>query len=199
MPTSVIHEIVGRKIATKYNYLDNYNFYLGNIAPDAVNLNGFAESKIRWEAHIRDANLSVWKNNAIKFYNDYKDSYDESFLKGYITHLFTDIIYDEKYYDRVVIPMVKINLQGHQAHLYMLKEMDAYGINNEDYKYVTNVLKTSNNTYNIRNINNELLLGWKEKITNKELPNIKDEFIKDFIIDELTNSVLEELQNNNIL
>ena len=42
MPTTGIHEEVAYLIANKYKKLDTSNFYLGAIAPDAVNINGLA-------------------------------------------------------------------------------------------------------------------------------------------------------------
>ena len=54
MPTSLFHLNVSKKIAEKYPKYDTPNFYIGTIAPDAVNLNGFAEKSIRWAAHKRD-------------------------------------------------------------------------------------------------------------------------------------------------
>ena len=199
MPTSVIHEIVGKKLTNKYKKLDNYNFYLGNIAPDSVNINGFAPKEERWFAHLRDKDLNIWKENIIDFYNTNKDKYEESFFIGYITHIMTDIIYDELFYDKVVKPMKKINLEGHEAHLYMLDEMNAYGINNVEYNEVLNCLKKNNNYYDIRNINKKIMEEWKLKIINQVLPSIKVEFITEEIINSLEYSVEKELIKNKIL
>ncbi len=199
MPTTIIHEIVGRKIANHYKYLDNYNFYLGCTAPDSVNLDGFAPKIDRWTAHLRDADLNVWKNNIISFYKSNKENYDLSFLKGYTTHILTDIIFDEKFYERVTYPMVQINLTGHDAHKYMLEEMNAYGRNNEDYNYTINILNKSNETYSIRNISKELLYNWKQKIINQQLPDITPKFITESIVEELYEEVEKELIEYNVL
>ena len=42
MPNIFIHEKVAYNLAKENKYLDTPNFYLGVLAPDAVNLNGFA-------------------------------------------------------------------------------------------------------------------------------------------------------------
>ena len=42
MPNIIIHEKVAYNISKKYKSLANAEFYLGALAPDAVNLNGFA-------------------------------------------------------------------------------------------------------------------------------------------------------------
>ncbi|MDO4996278.1 MAG: hypothetical protein Q4E69_03790 [Bacilli bacterium] len=198
MPTSGIHEIVGRKISSKYNYLDNYDFYLGLIAPDSVNYLGFAPKEDRWNAHLRDKDLSIWKSNIINFYNDNKDNYNESFIKGYITHIMTDIVYDESFYLDVTLPMKSINKVDHEAHLYMLEEMKAYSSNN-DFIYTKEILSKSNNTYNIRNISKELLSNWKNKIINEEKVDIKPQFITNKIIEDLTTKVEEELIKYKVL
>ncbi len=199
MPTSVIHEIVAKKITTSNKMLDNYNFYLGCVAPDAVNFSGFASKEIRWKSHLRDKNLQVWKRNVLNFYIKNKNKYEESFIKGYVVHIFTDIIYDEKFYDIVVNPMKEINLVNHEAHLYMLEEMDAYGNNNLDYQYVIDKLKSLDINYQIINISKEQLNDWKNKVISKNLPTIKVKYITENIIDELTKEVIKQLIENRII
>ena len=53
MPNILVHLKVADEIAKKHEILDNPNYYLGIITPDAVNLYGFAEKPKRWAAHIR--------------------------------------------------------------------------------------------------------------------------------------------------
>ncbi len=197
MPTSVIHEIVGRKITKKYHYLDNYNFYLGIIAPDAVNKDGFAKKEDRWTAHLRDKDLKKWMDNIIFYYQENKTIYDGLFLKGYITHIITDIVYDQYLYDEVIN---KYNIPDNkQAHKHMLNQMNSYGLNNKDYQYVTAILNEKDISYNIRNIDKETLSKWKNKITNQILSKSSDLLINDEIIDKLTYLVIEELQKYKIL
>ena len=69
MPNIFIHEKVAYNIAKENKYLDTPNFYLGVMAPDAVNLNGFAPKEERWTSHLRDKKLSTWRQNIIDFYN----------------------------------------------------------------------------------------------------------------------------------
>lgn len=199
MPTSTIHEIVGKKLANKYKNLDNYNFYLGCIAPDSVNCKGFAEKEIRWNAHLRDKDLSIWKNNIITFYNQFKNKYNKEFIIGYITHIMTDIVYDEELYLKVTYPMKNIGKIEHEAHLHMLEEMKSYGNNNEDFNYVKNILSTNNNYYNIRNIDEELMSNWKNKVITETLPDIKPQFITEEIINELVDKVEKELIKYNVI
>lgn len=197
MPTTVIHEIVAKKIAQteKYSYLDNYDFYLGSIAPDAVNLEGFAEKSVRWNAHLRDSNLETWKNNIISFYNNEKEK--TLFLKGYITHIMTDIIYDEYLYDEV-IEKIKELTDTENPHKFMQQEMDTFKTH-KAHLDVINCLKENNHSYQIRNISKDLLSKWKEKVLKQELEDRNSIFITEDIIDKLTDLTLDELEKHNIL
>ena len=58
VPSIIIHEEVGYYLSDKINK-NSYEYYLGILAPDAVNLEGFAEEKERWTSHIRK---QLWKN-----------------------------------------------------------------------------------------------------------------------------------------
>lgn len=198
MPTSGIHEIVGKKLTNKYKNLDNYDFYLGLIAPDSVNYLGFAPKEDRWNAHLRDKDLSIWKSNIINFYNENKNNYNESFIKGYIAHIMTDIVYDESFYLDVTLPMKSIGKVDHDAHLYMLEEMKSFG-NNKEFIYTKEILSKSNNSYDIRNINKELMTNWKNKVIEEIPVDIKPQFITETIIDNLTTKVEEELIKYNVL
>ncbi len=71
--------------------------YLGAISPDSVNINGHAPKAIRWPAHLRVADLDAWTENAREFYNNNKGKTDEDFLKGYILHIITDILWDKEF------------------------------------------------------------------------------------------------------
>ena len=80
----------------KYKY-DTNNFYLGTIAPDAVNAHGFASKEKRWSAHVRDKALNKWKENVKRLYEKNIETVKEDFLRGYCIHILTDILMDEKY------------------------------------------------------------------------------------------------------
>ena len=80
MPCIRIHEEVAYYYAKKNKEFDNSNFYLGVLAPDTPNLNGFAPKIERWTAHQRAKDYQEWKNNIIKFYNENKTKYDKYFI-----------------------------------------------------------------------------------------------------------------------
>lgn len=100
MPSTLFHLRVGYEFAEKYKKYDNPKFYLGVIAPDAVNLHGFAKKEIRWKTHNRDWNLEVWQNNIIDLYNNLKNVNDNDFLLGYIVHILTDLVVDDLYLNK---------------------------------------------------------------------------------------------------
>ena len=52
MPNTVIHEEVGYYLSSKLNK-NSYEFYLGLMAPDAVNYEKFATKNERWTSHLR--------------------------------------------------------------------------------------------------------------------------------------------------
>lgn len=193
MPTSVIHEIVGKKIADKNKYLDNYNYYLGLITPDAVNYKEFAPKEQRWYAHLRDKDLDKWKKNVIDFYYDNKDKYDLNFFRGYICHIITDIVFDDLFYMSVTTQLSKLNLYKHDAHLYMLKEMDSY-MDDLNYLYTMNKLKENDELFEIRNIDKDILSKWKYKIINQQVEMINKEFLTPSIINDLAIEVEKELK-----
>ena len=98
MPSAPIHLQVADLIEQNKNIpiADKKQFFLGAIAPDAVNLKGFAKKEQRYKVHFRLANLEHWKINVVSLYNrNLGSSGDDSFLLGYCVHLLTDIFWDE--------------------------------------------------------------------------------------------------------
>jgi hypothetical protein len=97
MPGPITH----LEAAYFYNNMCNKAFggelYLGSISPDSVNINGHAPKQKRWPAHLRDQNLDKWIANAIAFYCQHKGTADEGFLRGYILHILTDIVWDKSF------------------------------------------------------------------------------------------------------
>ncbi|WMJ21853.1 zinc dependent phospholipase C family protein [Paludicola sp. MB14-C6] len=98
MPASMVHLYIGYQFQQSCHLVHNKpQFYLGCIAPDAVNLDGFAPKDIRYTAHLRKADLDDWMQNVIDFYTEYKEKLDDDFLLGYVLHIFSDIAWDKKY------------------------------------------------------------------------------------------------------
>lgn len=195
MPNIFIHEKVAYNIAKENKYLDTPNFYLGVLAPDAVNLNGFAPKEERWTSHLRDKNLSTWRQNIISFYNKEKNNYDTKFLSGYLIHILTDIIFDDYFYDGVIDLIKKDYKDLEDAHPILRKSMDEYAIENKNDKiveYIKNELAKAN-YISIRNISKEQLLSWsKKQLKYNESSQKKNPYITDDLIEKLTIKVSKE-------
>ena len=97
MPNVMIHEEVGYFISKKINK-KSYDYFLGLLAPDAPNTYGFGKKEDRWLAHQRKNDYNEWRNSLKEFYQKEKNNYPQNFLLGYITHILTDIIYDDYFY-----------------------------------------------------------------------------------------------------
>lgn len=98
----MMHLYVGRVLAEHDARLDDAGaFYLGCIAPDGVNVDGFAEKAVRWQAHLRDADLARWAEKIAAYYREQLGRYPESLLLGYLAHCLTDVVWDAFYHDAV--------------------------------------------------------------------------------------------------
>ena len=98
MPSNMIHLLTGLAFVKSSNLVkDKPQFYLGCIAPDAVNVYSFAEKKIRTAAHLRSTDLDQWTQNAIDFYTDNLGKINNDYLLGYVLHAFCDMAWDKKY------------------------------------------------------------------------------------------------------
>ena len=195
MPNIFIHEKVAYNIAKENKYLDTPNFYLIVLAPDAVNLNGFAPKEERWTSHLRDKNLSTWRQNIIDFYNKEKSNYASYFLDGYLIHILTDIIFDDYFYSNVIDLIKKDHKDIEDAHPLLLKSMNDYAIVNKDYKLIGYIKEKLNNadSLNIRNISKEQLLSWSKKQLNyNESSSITNPYITDDLIEKITTQVSKE-------
>jgi hypothetical protein len=97
MPSIAVHLTVAEKLADKLAVTDFPSYYLGAIAPDSVNAEGFASREARYGAHLRSENYSEWKANILKYHKERQADYAENpdFFKGFILHLYTDIAWDE--------------------------------------------------------------------------------------------------------
>ncbi len=195
MPNIFIHEKVAYNIAKENKYLDTPNFYLGVLAPDAVNLNGFASKEERWTSHLRDKNLSTWRQNIISFYNKEKNNYDSTFLSGYLIHILTDIIFDDYFYADVIDLIKKDYKDIEDAHPILIKSMDEYAIGNKNDKiveYIKNELAKAN-YISIRNVSKEQLLSWsKKQLKYNESSKNVNPYITDNLIKKMTIQVSKE-------
>lgn len=91
-------------------------FYLGSVAPDAVNVYSFAPKEQRTKAHLRSPDLEQWTQNAIDFYTNNKDIIDNDLLLGYVLHAFCDMAWDKKYDRFLISEIAKLDLSDEQKN-----------------------------------------------------------------------------------
>lgn len=193
MPTSLIHLKIGYEYAQKHKEYDNKQFYLGVIAPDAVNLNGFAEKEKRWGAHLRDKNLEIWKNNILNFYKQNKEKNDNSYIYGYFIHVLTDIYFDEKNPDEI-FPKIQLKVGKEKSREEYSKQMDLYECSQLEekwWKYVEQQLKQSK-AETINGIQEQEIEAWKNLILDRYTHKIKEEY--DIITPEYLSEIKNELE-----
>lgn len=185
----MIHEKVGDYLSTKINK-DSYEYYLGLLAPDTPNLEGFAPKEERWMAHQRRKDYGEWRKSLKEFYAKEKNNYNEDFIIGYYIHILTDIVFDDFLYLKVRDEIEK-TYSREESHNIMRSDMDKYYF--EGIERIKKVLKESNNTYNILNVKEEKLLLWKEKQVNLFSKKNGAIYINENVIEELQEQVFKEL------
>lgn len=195
MPTSLFHLNVSKKIAEKYPKYDTPNFYIGSIAPDAVNLNGFAEKGVRWTAHKRAKDLDEWKSNIIEFYNKEQKNFENDYLLGYVVHILTDIVVDEMYYkEGLYEDIIKTRATEEEAFKFFKDQIQIYEnsqLNELWWKDVKNKLQNCT-AFDINNISRQEIIDWKNWVLaeyNDKSQNPYD-YVTPFTIDECTKKVL---------
>ena len=194
MPITNIHEEVALNISKQINHLDTKDFYLGNYAPDSPNLKSLAEKSLRWTAHQRRENRNDWRKSLRDFYNKEKNNYPKNFLLGYVTHILTDIIYDDFFYDDVTKQIKKDYPNEQDTHSIMGEDMSKYAYHSKYKNKVEEVLKEQDNFYNILNISKDMMFKYKEKILNESKNTEKNIYITEELIKKLSDKVLIELQ-----
>ena len=172
MPNIRIHEEVAYLYAKKNKEFDNKYFYLGVLAPDTPNLNGFGPKEERWMAHQRDKDYDKWLENIKRFYKDNKDSYNKYFIFGYYFHVITDIVYDKDFYLDIREIILKDNISLEDSHNVMRQDMDYYGSTFKEFDYIKNKLLEIDEYFDIINIKKDKLKAWKEL-------NLKEEKVKE--------------------
>jgi len=192
MPNIRIHEEVAYIYTRNHKEYDNKYFYLGVLAPDSPNLEGFAPKVERWTAHQRDKDYDEWERKIKKFYIENKDNYNKYFIFGYLFHVITDIVYDRDIYLDVREIIMKDNISLEDSHNVMRKDMDYYGTNFKEFDYIKNKLLELDEYYDILNISKEKLEAWT-KLNLEEQEKKQPKYINIEIIDKLAKKVEKEL------
>lgn len=109
MATTFMHLYVARALAEDFPISDKSQYYLGVIAPDSVNLDGFAEKSVRWESHVRDKDFMKWYEKLSSFYRENRDTFpDRDLLLGYAVHILTDLAWDGYYFNVIRLQMLSL-------------------------------------------------------------------------------------------
>ena len=193
MPIVTIHEEVAINIANKVNELNNNDFFLGNYAPDSVNLEGFASKEKRWLAHQRRKDLREWRNSLKEFYKKEKENYPKNFILGYITHILTDIIFDDYFYDDIKREILNDKVQS-DSHELMGKDMENYFNKSSHKSEIISNLNNIDNYYDILNITSKEMKLFKNKILNTNYSTNDNKYITEDILTKLSKQVLIELK-----
>ena len=189
MPNVKIHERVGNYIGKKIGK-NSYDYYLGLLAPDSPNVDGFAPKEERWMAHQRRKDYDEWREEITKFYDMEKKYYPEDFLLGYYIHVITDIVYDDFFYIPIRAEIVK-EIPLEKSHEAMRKDMDNYY--DTDLDTIKEILKSKNDSYDILNISKKELLRWKDKEINSWKSTDKCKYLTEEILKELDEKVYDEI------
>lgn len=195
MPSISVHLTLSSRIAEKLGIKDMPAYYLGAIAPDAVNLDGFASKELRYGAHIRSKDYAVWKQNISDFYKANKDMYadDPDFLTGFLMHLYTDIAWDE-----VVQPQMFDYLRSRgfaedelsSRKWDELRGFDSLLSQKTEYKDAIEALKIARPTA-VTTVTPGQLAKWRDKIVALEYPYPPAGFLSGEHIDMTAERALE--------
>ena len=99
MASTMMHLYAAREAARLASFQgDAAQYYLGAIAPDSVNVDGFADKQTRWRAHQRQEHIPDWYRSVAAFY---RRSDRGDLALGYCVHCMTDAAYDLLFGDLV--------------------------------------------------------------------------------------------------
>ena len=192
MPSSNIHLKVAYELNKRLN-INSEHFIVGNIAPDAVNINGFASKEERWTSHLRDKDFDIWISKVEDFYNLNVGNYQYEFLLGYISHILTDVLHDKYLYmhqRKQIISDTKC--QDNEAHDILRNDMNIYTF--IEYNELKDILSKYKNTNKILNINAEKLDKWIKKVIEVYNGNNNSKYQTDEDIELLINLVEDKLK-----
>jgi len=174
MPSSNIHLKVANELNKRLN-INSLDFIVGNIAPDSVNINGFAPKEVRWAAHLRDKDYDVWIENIKQFYELYKDKINNEFLLGYVSHALTDVVHDKYLYMRQKEQLIKdTNCDINDAHNLLRDDMGNYTF--KEFSKLKDQLQTYENKYEVLNIKKEELNNWIRKVLDSYRENTTSKY-----------------------
>lgn len=203
MPSSLYHLNVAYLIAQADKSLFTPEYFLGAIAPDCVNLNGFAPKNIRWQAHNRAANLDEWEENVYKLYKKEKygaiDSVQfNNFLLGFVVHIFTDIQAD-RIEEKLRATMMhkypdypdEYKLYSNQIKLYEYSQLDS-----DWWKNTVSQLSVAL-AFSVNSLKSSDVFDWRNKVLSdyKKSQRCEYDLITPEIIQKVAWNVLDKISD----
>lgn len=197
MPGAITHLKAAHIFIDKIGGIDNApQFFLGSICPDSVNLNGHAPKEIRWPAHLRNGDLTVWENNAKRFYEENRNKYETSYLLGYILHIITDIVWDREYDRPLCAILHKNGVETENLKKMRWYEIDGYELRQVGSNWYAEVLNSLKNSKPeaIGTLNPNDVSSWRDMILERELnKTIVSKVIDDAFMDDFFHSVIQNM------
>ena len=113
MASIMIHLAVAYRLAQSEGFCstairDRGSYYLGAVAPDAVNMDGFAPKALRWAAHRREKTVKEWYHSIAGFWKTQlqNNRINPDLLLGYVVHILTDAAFDETLEDELRVTVI---------------------------------------------------------------------------------------------
>lgn len=194
MPSILFHELVGYKFSEKHNQYKNNSFFLGVMVPDAVNAYGFASKEKRWGAHFRDSSLDKWETNALNFYKQNKDKYEESYIMGYLVHILTDIFCDKIYQENLYPKLTEKGYDYDSAYSFYeieLEKLENSNINSKWWIKVKKDIQKAEKTP-INNIDEKMIEDWINYTINKY--NNRNYEKEEYLTEDFASDVLNKIE-----
>lgn len=198
MPTLLFHEKIASELKKRISKIDTPEFYLGCIAPDAVSLNGFAERDIRYAAHLRDSSFDIWRQNLQAFFIKQLTELNTQFLLGYVTHILTDIIFDEHFYWDIRKKLAENGIADYKQHERLNIELNLYEGTQLElswFNYVLDMLARAK-AEAINDIPEKTIIAWNRKIMGqfKQMEKtVGSMYITDALVDNFVSIIKDEL------
>ncbi|MFT3951259.1 MAG: hypothetical protein QM689_04800 [Oscillospiraceae bacterium] len=99
MPSFAVHLFAAKKIAEDAGLSVPAEFFLGAVAPDAVNMQDYAPEAVRYRAHFRVRDEAAWQRSLYDFLKTESPRHSapqtRGFVLGYFVHIATDLAWDQ--------------------------------------------------------------------------------------------------------
>ena len=208
MPYTMTHLIIAGNVSKVFaKHIKNLpQFYLGNIAPDAVHNRANYISDYKNNSHLcvgdekwgMITNNDEWKNNVISFLNNQKISENYDFIVGYCCHLLSDIYqnialfipFKQKYADEIEKGIgnlmlretnmidIELALTHGKKDIFWSNIRQSAGVDLKDIIYATEIEKQKDNILNIWYSDKE-----RQDLTSNEIVTVEStmNFIKNAV------------------